>query len=283
MKILSLLTTMCAGAMLLSSCGNGNGSGNDASPKYFPEDPDPIAPTEKIVLFNGDNYDGWDLWVRPDSFALPAEQLFTVADNAMHITGQGYGGCTTKQAYKDYHLTMEFRFVGEAFADRVGKTADGGLLFHCIGPDGSFGGIWRLSFECNLIQGRCCDLIVVGNPQEYPDMLHAKAYVDSTGRWEPDTTKAHILNLNASGRVNNIMYDGKWEDVDSQSVAFPEKPYGEWNTVELICEGNSAEYILNGTTVLKLFDLDPAAGRIQLQSECHAIEYRNITIEPIKK
>ena len=32
-----------------------------------------------------------------------------------------------------------------------------------------------------------------------------------------------------------------------------------------------------------LFDLAPAAGRIQLQSECHAIEYRNITIEPVAK
>jgi hypothetical protein len=38
---------------------------------------------------------------------------------------------------------------------------------------------------------------------------------------------------------------------------------------------------LNGKTVLKLFDLAPSAGRIQLQSECHGIEYRNITIEPI--
>ena len=50
---------------------------------------------------------------------------------------------------------------------------------------------------------------------------------------------------------------------------------------ELICSGDTAEYILNGKTVLKLFDLVPAAGRIQLQSECHTIEYRNITIEPV--
>lgn len=265
------------GLLLLTSCG----SRIETVSKYFPEDPNPITPTRKIALFNGKNLNGWDLWVRPDKFAQPAEQLFTVRDNAIHVSGKGYGGCTTKRAYKDYHLTMQFRFLGDACADRVGKTADGGLLFHCIGPEGIYGGIWHLSFECNLIQGRCCDLIVVGNPQKYPTLLHAKAYVNENGRWEPETSKAKVRALEASGRVDNLMYDGTWKDIESQPVVAPEKPYGEWNTVELICKGNTAEYILNGTTVLKLFDLDPAAGRIQLQSECHAIEYRNITIEPI--
>ena len=67
----------------------------------------------------------------------------------------------------------------------------------------------------------------------------------------------------------------------AQPVVPPERPYGEWNDLELICAGDTAEYILNGKTVLKIFDLAPSAGRIQLQSECHTIEYRNITIEPI--
>lgn len=270
-----LFPIICA-SILLAGCSK------TTEPKYFPNDPEPIAPTEKITLFNGQDYDGWDLWVRPDSFALPANELFTVSDGAMHITGQGYGGCTTQQAYKDYHLTMQFRFVGEAFANRVGKTADGGLLFHCVGPEGLYDGIWHLSFECNIIQGRCCDLIVVGNRKQYPDMLRVKANVNDKGRWEPDVSKAQVRELVASGRVDNLMYDGTWKDDESQPTVAPEKPYGEWNTLELVCKGNTAEYILNGKTLLQLFDLEPAAGRIQLQSECHAIEYRNITIEPAK-
>ena len=255
-----------------------------SSPRYFPDDPTPVAPTEKVALFNGKDYDGWDLWMRKDKFAKPAEEVFTVKDGAMHITGEGFGGATTKKAYKDYHLKMQFRFTGEAFATRQGKTADGGLLFHCIGPEGLYGGIWHLSFECNIIQGRTGDLIVVGNMKDYPTLLRAKAFVDDKGRWLPcPNAKTQVKSLIGCGRVDNFYYDGNWKDVEDQPVVPPERPYGEWNDLELICAGDTAEYILNGKTVLKLFDLVPAAGRIQLQSECHTIEYRNITIEPITR
>ena len=276
-SVLASLAAIAAGCCSFCTC-------TCADRRYFPDDPVPVAPTEKIALFNGENYDGWDLWMKKDPFAKPAEEVFTVKDGAMHITGEGFGGCTTKEAYKDYHLKMQFRFTGEGFAGRKGKTADGGLLFHCVGPEGVYGGIWHLSFECNIIQGRTGDLIVVGNMKDYPTLLRAKAFTDDKGRWVPyPNSKTEVRSLIGRGRVDNLYYDPNWKDVDTQPVVPPERPYGEWNDLELICSGDTAEYILNGKTVLKLFDLMPAAGRIQLQSECHTIEYRNITIEPIAK
>ena len=275
--VIASIAAIAAGCCSLCTC-------KCADRRYFPDDPVPVAPTEKIALFNGENYDGWELWMKRDSFAKPAEEVFTVKDGTMHITGEGLGGCTTKKAYKDYHLKMQFRFTGEGFAGRKGKTADGGLLFHCVGPEGVYGGIWHLSFEYNIIQGRTGDLIVVGNMKDYPTLLRAKAFTDDKGRWVPyPNSKTGVRSLIGRGRVDNLYYDPNWRDVDTQPVVPPERPYGEWNDLELICSGDTAEYILNGKTVLKLFDLVPAAGRIQLQSECHAIEYRNITIEPIAK
>lgn len=251
--------------------------------KFFPDDPTPIAPTEKIALFNGKDYDGWDLWMKEAPYAKSAQEVFTVKDGAMHVTGEGYGGCTTKQAYRDYHLKMQFRYVGQGFANRAEKAADGGLLFHCVGPEGLYGGIWHLSFECNIIQGRTGDLILVGNMKDYPTLLRAKAFVNDKDRWEPrPSAKTAVRSLVGCGRVNNLSYDGTWKGDKDQPVVAPERPYGEWNDLELICKGDTAEYIFNGKTVMKLFDLVPAAGRIQLQSECHGIEYRNITIEPCK-
>ena len=277
MSILAFLAMCAAGCCCFCTC-------RCADRQYFPDDPVPVAPTEKIALFNGENYDGWDLWMKKDDFAKPAEEVFTVKDGAMHVTGMGFGGATTKQAYKDYHLKMQFRFTGEGYARRKGRTADGGLLFHCIGPEGLYSGIWHLSFECNIIQGRTGDLIVVGNMKDYPTLLRAKAFTDDKGRWVPcPNAKTGVKSLIGCGRVDNFFYDPNWKDVETQPVVPPERPYGEWNDLELICSGDTAEYILNGKTVLKLFDLVPAAGRIQLQSECHTIEYRNITIEPVAK
>ena len=82
-------------------------------------------------------------------------------------------------------------------------------------------------------------------------------------------------------RINSHYYDPSWADRADQRSVWPEKPYGEWNKVELICKGDTAEYLLNGITVLKMFDLEPCAGRIQLQTEYHSIEYRNIFIAPV--
>ena len=105
-------------------------------------------------------------------------------------------------------------------------------------------------------------------------------YLGITSVMYPNS-KTQVKSLIGWGRVDNLYYDPNWKDVEAQPVVPPERPYGEWNDLELICAGDTAEYILNGKTVLKIFDLAPSAGRIQLQSECHTIEYRNITIEPI--
>lgn len=251
-----------------------------AGAQVFDGDPTPKAPRKKTALFNGKNYKGWDIQINPRGLEGSPDEVFGVKDGAMSINGKALGGCTTKKAYKDYHLTLEFRFVGDAYASRIGKTADGGLLFHCVGPEGSgTKDTWHLSFEYNIIQGRSGDLIIVDSNPEYKGHLSAKAYVDDLGRWDPDGKLKELK----TGRVNSKTYDPSWKDVSDQPSVWPEKEYGEWNTVELICDGDTAEYILNGVTVLKLFDLKPCGGRIQLQSEFHAIEYRNIFIEPIRK
>ncbi|MCQ2163571.1 MAG: DUF1080 domain-containing protein [Bacteroidales bacterium] len=248
--------------------------------RFFEDDPVPQAPKGTVALFNGTDLDGWDVWVNDQAPHGDPASLFTVVDGAIHVSGEGLGGITTRDAYKNYHLTMEYRFVGDAYYSRVGNTADGGLLFHCVGPEGlGYSNTWHISFECNLIQGRTGDLILVNNNPDYMHVLAASATVDSLQRWTPEGGRA--LSQEGSGRVNNRYFDPTWEDIDSQPVIWPEKEYGEWNTIELICREDTADYIFNGVLVNRLTGLRPAGGRIQLQSENHGIEYRNIYISEL--
>lgn len=60
-----------------------------------------------------------------------------------------------------------------------------------------------------------------------------------------------------------------------------EKPDGEWNSVDIVVKGNTITSTVNGVLLNKGTDAYPAAGNICLQSEGGAIEFRNITIEPI--
>ncbi|MBN1143623.1 MAG: DUF1080 domain-containing protein [Bacteroidales bacterium] len=55
-----------------------------------------------------------------------------------------------------------------------------------------------------------------------------------------------------------------------------ELPVGGWNTMEVICRGNTIEVYINGTLQNKGTGLTVAKGSICLQSEGKDIEFRNI-------
>jgi hypothetical protein len=70
----------------------------------------------------------------------------------------------------------------------------------------------------------------------------------------------------------------------------PEKPNGEWNTIDLICLGGDSIHVVNGVVVMRLHNaqrLDgpvPApltAGQISLQTEGAEVYYRNVELTPI--
>lgn len=62
-----------------------------------------------------------------------------------------------------------------------------------------------------------------------------------------------------------------------------EKPHGEWNTAEMICDGGKITNILNGVVVNEGTDANPRRGRILLQSEGAEIFFRNIVLTPLEK
>jgi hypothetical protein len=71
-----------------------------------------------------------------------------------------------------------------------------------------------------------------------------------------------------------------------------EKPHGEWNTVEVICWGDSSIHIVNGKVVMRLYNsrkvengqkIPLKKGTIALQSEGAELYYRNVKIRPIKE
>jgi hypothetical protein len=55
-----------------------------------------------------------------------------------------------------------------------------------------------------------------------------------------------------------------------------EKPVGEWNTMEIICKGNTIEVSVNGTLQNKGTNLNIVKGSICLQSEGKDVEFRNV-------
>ncbi len=62
-----------------------------------------------------------------------------------------------------------------------------------------------------------------------------------------------------------------------------EKPLGEWNTVEVLCDGGKITNKVNGVVVNEGTDASVTKGRILLQSEGAEVYYRKVELRPLKK
>ena len=62
-----------------------------------------------------------------------------------------------------------------------------------------------------------------------------------------------------------------------------EKPLGEWNTYEIVCDGDTVIPSVNGREMNRATGCSVTSGRICLQSEGSEIEIRRVTLEPAKK
>jgi hypothetical protein len=80
----------------------------------------------------------------------------------------------------------------------------------------------------------------------------------------------------------SITVDGQVETRYKQKKADAEKPLGQWNRLEVICEGDKITNIVNGVVVNQGTAASVSRGRIMLQSEGAEVFYRKVELEPLK-
>lgn len=88
------------------------------------------TPTNHTELFNGRDFAGWTFCMR--SNATPA-MTWSVTNGVIHCTGQPYGYVRTEKSFRDYQLTVIWRFV------KIAPHADNsGVFVHIQLPDKVF-------------------------------------------------------------------------------------------------------------------------------------------------
>ena len=244
---------------------------------------------EPIFAFNGKNLDGWYTFLHDEKYEDP-NKVFSVQDGMLRISGQGFGGITTKQTFKDYHLVTEWKW-GEktwdvpnpkkegAFFRRAAAARDAGILVHGVGEDGAYGGHWLESIEVQIIEGGVGDFIVVGG--KAAPSLTAEARVDGEQVYfEPGGQPV----VKRSGRINWWGRDPKWTDtLGYRGPRDVESPHGEWNRLEVVCDGDRITTILNGYVVNAGSKSSHTEGKIQLQTEGAEIVFRKVEVRPLVK
>jgi len=81
----------------------------------------------------------------------------------------------------------------------------------------------------------------------------------------------------------SIVVDGKEEKGRAIKKKDAEKPTGEWNTIEVVCDGDKITNIVNGVVVNEGTKASVTKGKILLQSEGAEVFYRKVELRPLAK
>jgi hypothetical protein len=226
-------------------------------------------------LFNGKNLKGWTAKINHHEVGENYGNTFRVEDGMIKVRydqydvfNEQFGHLYFNQPYSYYHLTFEYRFVGEWRTDAPAYTIkNSGIMFHSQDPhtmpkDQN----WPISIEFQLLAG-------LDNGASRPTGNMCSPGTDVIFNGQKD--KRHCINSTSK------TYNGD-----------------QWVKGEIIVLGDSLiTHIINGDTVLQyskpqigggvVENYNPAIkqdgkllkeGFIALQSEGQPVDFRNIQI-----
>ena len=203
------------------------------------EDGPPPAGGGTIELFDGSSLSGWTPVLSDDTD--PAT-VWSAKDGILSCTGKPSGYLKTDRQFKNYTLSVKWRWTG--------KPGNNGVLVHATTPNAL--NVWPKCQEVQLANENAGDFWVIGSEITIP--LEGVPGFD------------HMVK----GRRHLNFVDGA------------ENPPGDWNEMTVICRDATITVLVNGRMVNYGFDSSVTEGSVCLQSEGAPIEYKEITLTPLK-
>lgn len=244
-----------------------------------------------VALFNSKDLNGWDSYIGPPlddagkklsdipvGLNNDPKHVFTVVEKdgekVIRISGENWGGISTKQEYADFHLQLLFKWGMLRWGQKKNKKRDSGLLYFSVGDNGADYGAWMRSQEFQIEEGNCGDYWgVAGGMQDIPVIKKS----DSEYVYNPT---GQVYTFSATSKVGRRCI--KQGDAENAS--------GEWNTLDLYCHGDTSVHVINGKVMMVLYHssqlekgqaLPLVKGKFQIQSEGAEVFYKHIMVEPL--
>jgi hypothetical protein len=189
--------------------------------------------------------DDWYAFTKTNTAQQKPSDIYEFKDGMIRMYGNDNGCLMTKKSYKNFELTLEYRWnLEEKY--KTNSTKNSGVMYNI--PLDASDRIWPKGIQFQIKENTTGDFIFL-------DQVTAKV-------------NGKLIEAGAS--------------VVSPKFLANEKPYGEWNTVVIMSfNGNITQY-LNGKFVNECTDPSSTEGKISLNYERSPIDFRNITIKGIK-
>lgn len=213
-------------------------------------------------LLAGSTLGNFDTFIRGRGLNNDPEQVFTVADGVLHVSGKEMGYVVTKQSFHRFYLRAEFKWGDGTYGERAGKARDSGILY-CVQGEPK---VWPRSVEFQIQEGQTGDFWLT----------------DGAALTGPDGKRV----TGPAGSAVNIGHKDKGPETNVAGFRNTrgefEKPHGDWNLLELVDDGTTVRQYVNGTLANTGTDPFPTEGKILFQSEGSEIYFRGLEIAELK-
>lgn len=206
--------------------------------------------SQTISLFNGKDLTGWHVDVPASDKNPQAKPTFIVRENKLVSLGKPNGHLITDAKYANYRLEVEYRFAG--------RPGNCGVLVHASTPRALYK-MFPKSIEVQMNHRHAGDFWCIVEDITVPDMVKRRGPKEKWGITEGKARR--ILNLTDDS----------------------EKEVGQWNAMTIECVGQEVKVWVNGDLVNHGDQCTVSEGQIALQAEGSEVEFRKLSLTPIKK
>lgn len=200
----------------------------------------PVAAGQTVDLLAGDSLDGWGSFLA-DSSVKP-EDVWSLKDGVLACKGQPFGYLYTKRAYRNFKLSVEWRWPPGT------KPGNSGVLLRISGDAVSF---LPKCAEAQLMGGHAGDIW---------------GFYGYSLQGDPARMR----------KIENHTQLGTFIGVGL--IKANEREPGEWNKYEITFEQDRLTLVVNGQKVNEATNCEILDGPIGLQSEGSEIQFRNVRL-----
>lgn len=267
----------------------------------------PLAPNASDIgvrrqsFFDHQALDGWYSWLKSSGYEDKLS-VFTVENGVLRISGRHPGYLASRQSFRDYQLSLEFRWGRDQIESRAGMARDAGLFVHANGPDGNSvdaDGAYIAGIECQIMEASVGDLMLIRGRDEGTRIpLKLKAcvgpindtsgwpYAETALNWQRGPARpsaSRIQEIQTWGRLNRRGKRVDWNDrFGIEDASQFEAPAGDWNHLLVRSVGDVIVVALNNHVVNAASNVLPSNGKLLFQSEGSEIFVRNVHLDPLR-
>jgi hypothetical protein len=264
-----------------------------------------------VSLINGRDLTGWYTILQRSGKGIAEEKkMVQMEEEMLHILGEDElsdptetGYLATNQEFENVHIRVEYKWGMKRHAPRYTPKRDNGLLYGLVGDDK----VWPTCVECQIEEGDVGDFFLVsgvrGIQAGHGAGLFGVGINPETGWPKPGAPGAPGAGR---GGQNGQGQNGAAGSAAAAAAQAPPQPVSgrfikdgdfelldQWNTVEVVWQGDRAEHIVNGRTVNVATSLqapDPknpgqyvplTRGKIAIEIEYAEIWYRRIEVKAL--